>query len=298
VDAISLENVTKSYDSITAVDGVNLRVRQGAVLGLLGPNGAGKTTTIRMVMNILAPDEGSILVLGKPVSDETRDSVGYLPEERGLYPRMKVRALIIFLAALHGLSEAEADRRAREWLERFELSEWSEKKMVDLSKGMQQKVQFITTVIHRPPIVILDEPFSGLDPVNAATVKDVMLEMSDQGSTIILSTHRMEQVEKMCDSICLINHGRSVLDGELRAIKQSYGKNTVHIEFTGSDAFLDHPSIASVNRFGSGVEAKLKPGADAQEILKSAVQSGVQINRFELLEPSLNDIFIEKTTHA
>jgi ABC-2 type transport system ATP-binding protein len=298
VDAISIENVSKSYDSVNAVSGVNLRVRQGAVLGLLGPNGAGKTTTIRMVMNILVPDEGVILVLGKPVSDETRDSIGYLPEERGLYPRMKVRALIIFLAALHGLSEAEADRRAREWLDRFELGEWSEKKMVDLSKGMQQKVQFITSVIHRPPIVILDEPFSGLDPVNAATIKDVMLEMRDQGSTVILSSHRMEQVEKMCDSICLINHGRSVLDGDLRAIKQSYGKNTVHIEFTGSDAFLNHPSVASVNRFASGVEAKLKPGADAQEILKAAVQSGAQIIRFELLEPSLNEIFIEKTTHA
>ena len=298
MDAISIENVSKSYESVNAVSGVNLRVRQGAVLGLLGPNGAGKTTTIRMVMNILVPDEGVILVLGKPVSDETRDSIGYLPEERGLYPRMKVRALIIFLAALHGLSEAEADRRAREWLDRFELGEWSEKKIVDLSKGMQQKVQFITSVIHRPPIVILDEPFSGLDPVNAATIKDVMLEMRDQGSTVILSSHRMEQVEKMCDSICLINHGRSVLDGDLRAIKQSYGKNTVHIEFTGSDSFLNHPAVASVNRFASGVEAKLKPGADAQEILKAAVQSGAQIIRFELLEPSLNEIFIEKTTHA
>jgi len=298
MDAIALENVTKSYDSVIAVSGVNLRVRQGAVLGLLGPNGAGKTTTIRMVMNILVPDEGTILVLGQPVSGKTRDSVGYLPEERGLYPRMKVRSLIVFFAALHGLSEAEADRRAREWLERFELSEWSEKKMVDLSKGMQQKVQFITSVLHRPPIVILDEPFSGLDPVNAATVKDIMLEMRDQGSTIILSTHRMEQVEKMCDSICLISHGRSVLDGDLRAIKQSYGKNTVHVEFTGPDSFLTHPAIAAVNRFATGVEAKLKPGADPQEILKAAVQSGAQITRFELLEPSLNEIFIEKTSHA
>ena len=298
MDALSLENVTKAYDSVTAVNAVNLRVRQGAVLGLLGPNGAGKTTTIRMVMNILVPDEGSIRVLDKPVSDESRDSIGYLPEERGLYPRMKVRALIIFLAALHGLTEQEADKRAREWLARFDLGDWSEKKMVDLSKGMQQKVQFITAVIHKPPLVILDEPFSGLDPVNAATIKDVMLEMRDQGSTVILSTHRMEQVEKMCDSICLINHGRNVLDGDLRVIKHSYGKNTAHIEFTGSDAFLNHPSIAAINRFGSGVEAKLKPGADPQELLRAAVQSGVEISRFELLEPSLNDIFIEKTTRA
>ena len=298
MDAIVLENVTKAYESLTAVNNVNLRVRQGAILGLLGPNGAGKTTTIRMIMNILAADEGTIHVLGRPVSEETRDSIGYLPEERGLYPRMQVRALIIFLAALHGLTEAEADRRAREWLARFELSDWSEKRMVDLSKGMQQKVQFITSVIHKPPLVILDEPFSGLDPVNAVTIKDVMLELRDQGSTIILSTHRMEQVEKMCDSICLINHGQNVLEGELRAIKQSYGKNTAHIEFTGSDAFLNSPVVASLNRFGSGVEAKLKPGADPQELLRAAVQSGVQINRFELLEPSLNDIFIEKTTHA
>jgi ABC-2 type transport system ATP-binding protein len=298
VDAIALENVTKAYDSVTAVNAVNLRIKQGSVVGLLGPNGAGKTTTIRMIMNILVPDEGSIRVLEKPVSDESRDWIGYLPEERGLYPRMKVRPLIVFLAALHGLTEQEADKRAREWLARFELSEWSEKKMIDLSKGMQQKVQFITAVIHKPPIVILDEPFSGLDPVNAATIKDVMLEMRDQGSTIILSTHRMEQVERMCDSICLINHGTNVLDGELRAIKQSYGKNTAHIEFTGPDGFLSHPSIASINRFGTGVEAKLKPGADPQQLLRAAVDSGAQISRFELLEPSLNDIFIEKTAHA
>ncbi len=298
MDAISIENVTKSYDAVTAVSGVNLQVREGAILGLLGPNGAGKTTTIRMVMNILVPDEGTIRVLGEPVSDKTREIIGYLPEERGLYPRMQVRSLIVFLGALRGLTEDEAGRRALEWLERFELSEWADKKLVDLSKGMQQKVQFITAVIHRPPLVILDEPFSGLDPVNAATVKDIMLEMRSQGSTIVLSTHRMEQVEKMCDSICLINKGRNILDGELRAIKQSYGKNTVHIEFTGPDTFLSNPAIASINRFGSGVEAKLKPGADPQQILKAAIEVGAQINRFELLEPSLNDIFIEKTAHA
>jgi ABC-2 type transport system ATP-binding protein len=244
------------------------------------------------------PDSGSIRVLDRPVSEHTRDSVGYLPEERGLYPRMKVRDVVVFLGALHGLSQAEAKKRANEWLERFELSEWAEKKVVDLSKGMQQKVQFISAVIHRPPVVILDEPFSGLDPVNAATLKDIMLELRDQGSTIVLCTHRMEQVEKMCDSICLINHGNCVLEGELRAIKQSYGKNTVHIEFSGRDSFLSHPAVASVNRFGSGAELKLKPGGDPQAVLKAAVEAGAQINRFELLEPSLNDIFIERTAHA
>jgi len=298
VDAISLENVTKSYDAVTAVEKVNLQVRQGAILGLLGPNGAGKTTTIRMVMNILVPDEGSIRVFGEPVSDETREAIGYLPEERGLYPRMQVRAVIVFLASLRGMPEAEAKRRADEWLDRFELGAWADKKVQDLSKGMQQKVQFIAAVLHKPRLLIMDEPFSGLDPVNAATVKDTMLELRDQGSTVVLSTHRMEQVERMCDSICLINKGENVLDGDLRAIKQSYGKNTVQIEFTGPDSFLSHPAITSVNRFGTGAEAKLKPGADPQEILKAAVQSGAQINRFELLEPSLNDIFIEKTAHA
>ena len=298
MDAISLENVTKSYDAVTAVDNVNLQVRQGAILGLLGPNGAGKTTTIRMVMNILVPDEGSIHVFGEPISDKTREAIGYLPEERGLYPRMQVRAVIVFLASLRGMPEAEARRRADEWLERFELKDWADKEVRDLSKGMQQKVQFIATVLHEPRLVILDEPFSGLDPVNATTVKDVMLEMRDRGTTVVLSSHRMEQVERMCDSICLIDKGRNVLDGELRAIKQSYGKNTVQIEFTGSDAFLSHAAVASVNRFGSGAEAKLKPGADPQEILKAAVQSGAQISRFELLEPSLSDIFIEKTGHA
>ncbi len=298
MDAIALENVTKSYESVTAVSGVNLQVREGAILGLLGPNGAGKTTTIRMVLNILVPDEGSIRVLGQAVTDKTRESIGYLPEERGLYQRMQVRDLIVFLGALRGLSEAEAARRAGEWLERFELSDWSDKKVADLSKGMQQKVQFITAVIHQPPLIILDEPFSGLDPVNATVVKDIMLEMRDRGATIVLSTHRMEQVEKLCDSICLIDHGRNVLDGELRAIKQSYGKNTVHFEFSGPDGFLEHPLIATVNRFASGVEAKLHPGADPQQILKAAVDSGAQITRFELLEPSLNDIFIEKTNHA
>ena len=298
MDAISLENVTKSYDEVKAVDGVSLRVKEGAILGLLGPNGAGKTSTIRMVMNILAPDEGSIAVFGQPVGDETRQSIGYLPEERGLYARMKVIDVIVFLGALRGLSESEAEKRGREWLDRFELKDWAEQKVQDLSKGMQQKVQFIAAVLHKPKLLILDEPFSGLDPVNAATVKDTMLELRDRGSTVVLSTHRMEQVERMCDSICLINKGQNVLDGDLRAIKESYGKNTVNIEFSGPDGCLSHPAIASVNRFGSGAEAKLKPGSDPQEILKAALESGARINHFELLEPSLNDIFIEKTAHA
>ena len=299
MDAVVLERVTKRFDSVTAVSDLSLRVKQGAVFGLLGPNGAGKTTTLRMIMRVLIPDEGSIQVLGQAASDRSQDLIGYLPEERGLYPRMKVREVLVFLAALKGLSEAESTRRVRQWLERLELADWSEKKIIDLSKGMQQKAQFIAAVIHQPPLLILDEPFTGLDPINAALIKDLMLELRDQGSTIILSTHRMEQVEMMCDTICLINRGRSVLDGDLRAIKHSYGKNTLRIEYSGDGSFLDQPDlIAKVNRFGAVVEAKLRPGADPQEILKAALERGVRISRFELVEPPLNDIFIEKVSEG
>jgi ABC-2 type transport system ATP-binding protein len=298
MDAISIEDISKSYDSVVAVNHVSLKVPTGAVLGLLGPNGAGKTTTIRMIMNILVPDEGKIRVMDKPVTDDTRDLIGYLPEERGLYPRMKVIEIVVFLGALHGLSETEARKRGYEWLEKLGLADWADKKLIDLSKGMQQKVQFITSVMHKPPVMILDEPFSGLDPVNAATIQEIMLEMRDQGSTVVLSTHRMEQVERLCDSICLINKGQNVLSGELRAIKQSYGKNTLHVEFTGNDSFLQHPGVGQITRLVSGIEAKLKPGTDPQQILKAAVESGAQITRFELLEPSLNEIFIDRTTRA
>jgi ABC-2 type transport system ATP-binding protein len=299
MDAIAVEHVTKRFDTIVAVDDLSLRVEQGAVFGLLGPNGAGKTTSLRMIMHILAPDEGTIQVLGQPVSPRTQDLIGYLPEERGLYGRMKVREVLVFLAALKGLSEAEATRRVGEWLERLELAAWSEKKINDLSKGMQQKAQFIAAVVHRPSLLILDEPFTGLDPVNSTLIKDIMLELRKQGSTIILSTHRMEQVEMMCDAICLVNHGRSVLAGDLRAIKKSYGKNTLRMEYSGDDHFLERPeSVEKVNHFGAVVEAKLRPGADPQEILKAAVASGVLLTRFELVEPPLNDIFIEKVSEA
>ncbi len=297
MDAVLVEQVTKRFDSVTAVSGLSLRVKQGAIFGLLGPNGAGKTTTLRMIMRVLVPDQGTIEVLGQPLTDRTQDLIGFLPEERGLYQRMQVREVLVFLAALKGLSEAEADQRARAWLDRLELGSWAEKKLNDLSKGMQQKVQFIAAILHRPVVLILDEPFTGLDPINAALVKDIMLELRDQGTTIILSTHRMEQVEMMCDSICLINLGQKVLDGDLRAIKQSYGKNTLRIEYSGSEEFLNLPHvIENVNRHGAVVEAKLRPGANPQEILKAAVERGVAITRFELVEPPLNDIFIEKVS--
>ncbi|MGA2632507.1 MAG: ATP-binding cassette domain-containing protein [Terriglobia bacterium] len=271
LDAVVLEQVTKRYNSVTAVGGLDLRVREGALFGLLGPNGAGKTTTLRMVMRMLVPDEGSIRIFDQPLSERAQDRIGYLPEERGLYPKMKVRQVLIFLGALKGLSEAEADRRALAWLERMELASWADRKIHDLSKGMQQKVQFIAAVLHRPPLLILDEPFAGLDPLNAALIKDIMLELRAQGATIILSTHRMEQVE--------------------------IGKNTLRIQFTGDGEFLNRPELVeSTNHFGALVDVKLRPGADSQEILRAAVAHGVRITRFELIEPPLNDIFIERVS--
>jgi ABC-2 type transport system ATP-binding protein len=295
MDAVSLEKVTKRYDSFDAVSSLTMDIKEGAVFGLLGPNGAGKTTTLRMIVRILIPDEGSVRVLGQPLSEQTQELIGYLPEERGLYRHMRLLEILRFLGALKGLPEAEAERRARLWLERLGLGNRMNDEVHNLSRGMQQKVQFIAAVIHRPPLVILDEPFTGLDPVNAAVIKDVMLELRQQGATIILSTHRMDQVEQMCDSICLMNKGQKLLAGDLKAIKRSYGNNTVRMEFVGDPAFLQLPNIIEqTNSYGEMVDITLRPGGDAQQILKSAVERGVQVRRFELIEPPLNDIFIQK----
>ncbi len=295
MDAVSLEKVTKRYDSFDAVSSLSMEIKEGAVFGLLGPNGAGKTTTLRMIVRILIPDEGSVRVLGQPLSERTQELIGYLPEERGLYRHMRLLEILRFLGALKGLPEAEAERRARLWLERLGLSDRMNDEVHNLSRGMQQKVQFIAAVIHRPPLVILDEPFTGLDPVNAAVIKDVMLELRQQGATIILSTHRMDQVEQMCDSICLMNKGQKLLAGDLKVIKRSYGNNTVRMEFAGDPVFLQLPGIIErTTSYGEMVDITLRPGGDAQQILKSAVERGVQVRRFELIEPPLNDIFIQK----
>lgn len=297
MNAVSLEKVTKRYDSFDAVSSLTMEIKEGAVFGLLGPNGAGKTTTLRMIVRILLPDQGSVRVLGEPLSERTQDLIGYLPEERGLYRQMRLLEILRFLGALKGLSEAESERRARVWLDRLGLGDRLNVEVHSLSRGMQQKVQFIAAIIHRPRLVILDEPFTGLDPVNAAVIKDVMLELRNQGATIILSTHRMDQVEQMCDSICLMNKGQKLLDGDLKAIKKSYGNNTVRMEFAGDQAFLQLPGVIErINSYGEMVDITLRPGADAQQILKSAVERGVQVRRFELTEPPLNDIFIEKVS--
>jgi ABC-2 type transport system ATP-binding protein len=297
MDAVNLENVTKRYDSFDAVSSLTMGIKEGSVFGLLGPNGAGKTTTLRMIVRILIPDKGSVRVMGQPLSERMQDLIGYLPEERGLYRQMRLLEILRFLGALKGLPEAESERRARVWLERLGLADRLNDEVHNLSRGMQQKIQFIAAILHRPPLVILDEPFTGLDPVNAAVIKDVMLELRTQGATIILSTHRMDQVEQMCDSICLMDKGQKLLDGDLKAIKKSYGNNTVRMEFVGDPDFLEIPTVIErANHYGELVEITLRPGADAQQILKSAVDRGVQVRRFELIEPPLNDIFIEKVS--
>ena len=298
MNVIELRNVTKRFDEFVAVRDLSLEVREGTIFGLLGPNGAGKTTSIRMIVNITAPDEGGVAVMGEPVSPAVQPRIGYLPEERGLYKKMKVGEQLVFFAALKGLSSAEAAKRVDQWLERLELSEWKNKKPTDLSKGMQQKVQFIVTVIHDPEVLILDEPFSGLDPVSVNLLKTVILDLKQRGKTIIFSTHQMEQVEQMCDDICLINHGTQVLSGGLREVKRRFGKNTVILDYEGAESFLDGDLVKRHNRFANYSEILLNEGADAQEVLRRALAAGARVNRFELVEPSLNDIFIEVVTGA
>jgi ABC-2 type transport system ATP-binding protein len=292
-DNVHLENVRKCYDEFVAVDDLSLSVTPGGIYGLLGPNGAGKTSTIRMIMGITVPDAGQITVFGEPLARAHMDQFGYLPEERGLYKKMKVLEHLIFLGQLKGLSSAEAAKRANSWCERFEFTAWTGKKVEELSKGMQQKVQFIGAVLHDPRLVIMDEPFTGLDPANAVVLKDVLLEMAKSGKTILLSTHRMDQVERLCQSICLINHGRAVLEGDLNQIKASYGRQNVQIKYDGDARFLQEKRLVqSFNDYGNYVEIHLAPGADSQELLRLASASA-RLDKFELMEPSLEEIFID-----
>ena len=296
MNVVELKNVSKRFDQFIAVKNLSFEVRQGTIFGLLGPNGAGKTTSIRMIVDIFAPDEGDVLVMNQHVSPDLQPHIGYLPEERGLYKKMKISDQLIFFANLKGLSSVEASKRVNQWLDRLELSEWKNKKPSDLSKGMQQKVQFIASIIHDPDVMILDEPFSGLDPVSVNLMKNVILDMKQKGKTIIFSTHQMEQVEQMCDDICLINHGTQVLTGSLKAVKRRYGKNTIILDYEGPDSFLADDLVKHHNRFPNYSEILLKDGSDAQEVLKRALGVGARVNRFELVEPSLNEIFIEMVT--
>ena len=293
MNAVELRNVCKKYDEFVAVDSLSFAIPPGKVYGLLGPNGAGKTSTLRMMIGIIIPDAGDISVLGEPFRRAHTEQIGYLPEERGLYRKMKVLDHLMFFAELKGLSRAEAKKRALQWSERLELSAWTEKKVEELSKGMQQKVQFIGALLHEPQLIIMDEPFSGLDPSNAIVLKDVLLELKKAGKTLLLSTHRMDQAERMCDSICLINRGRSLLEGDLRQIKSRFGMRNVQIKYEGDSRFLHEPRLVqSFNDYGNYVEVRLAPGADPQELLRLAA-SGARLSRFELMEPSLEEIFLD-----
>jgi ABC-2 type transport system ATP-binding protein len=291
--ALELCDVSKSYDQFVAVDHLSLNIPKGSVYGLLGPNGAGKTSSLRMMIGITLPDSGEVRIFGQTFQREHLKRIGYLPEERGFYKRMKLGEHLVLLAELQGVPAAEARRRASDWCNRLQLSEWFDKKVEELSKGMQQKAQFIASVLHDPELLILDEPFSGLDPANAVVLKDVLLELKKAGKTILFSTHRMDTVERLCDAICLVNRGKSVLEGELRSIKSRYGKNNVQMEYEGDGAFLQSSELVqSFNNYGNYVEVKLRPGADAQALLQSAM-SRVRLNKFELVEPSLEEIFID-----
>ena len=294
-----LDHVSKSFGEFAAVSDLSLQVRPGRVFGLIGPNGAGKTTTIRMIVNITVPDSGRIELFGQQMNTALQDRIGYLPEERGLYKRMKVGEQLRFFAELKDLRGKEAETRIDTWLERLQLTAWKEKRTKELSKGMQQKVQFITSVIHNPDLVILDEPFSGLDPVNVELMKETILEQKAAGKTIILSTHQMEIAEKLCDDVCMINKSRKVLDGKLREIRRSFSRNAVALQFEGGDGLLNDPElVANIRQNGEEFEVLLVPGKNPQELLRRLVDAGAAVTKFELVEPSLHDIFIEKVREA
>jgi ABC-2 type transport system ATP-binding protein len=296
---LRVENVTKRFGEFTAVSDISFDVRAGRVFGFLGPNGAGKTTTIRMIVGITAPDEGKIELFGQKVTSELQDRIGYLPEERGLYKKMKIFEQLRYFAALKNVPQKEADRRMDFWLERMKLAEWKKKKAADLSKGMQQKIQFISTLLHEPDLLILDEPFSGLDPVNVEVLLDVVAELKSSGKTIIFSTHLMETAERLCDDIILINKSKKVIGGTLREVKESFGRNLIALRATGGEQVLhDETLIEKITEHADEKEILLKEAADAQELLTKLIAAGARISKFEKVEPSLNDIFIEKVKGA
>lgn len=303
--SVDVRSIAKRYEGHVAVRQLSLRVPKGSVYGLLGPNGAGKTTTIRMLLNIIAPDEGSILINGE--SNTARgalDRVGYLPEERGLYRKMQVRRLLRFLAELKGVGRKEADARIDQWLERLDLKtatrDWGTAKVDELSRGMQQKVQFIGTLLHDPDLVILDEPFSGLDPINAQALKDTVVDLKRRGKTVIFSTHLMDNAERMCDSVCIISRGEKVLDGTMSEVKARHGGEHLALALAGAstpavDAILaDRTLVARIDDHSRYFEIELAPGGEAQVLLRRLVEAGAPIERFERVQPSLHQIFLQK----
>ncbi len=292
MNLVELNQISKTYDTKVAVDALSLQIEAGKMFGLLGPNGAGKTSTIRMMIGITMPDSGTVTLFGQPFSRKNLTRVGYLPEERGLYKKMKVIDQLVFLGQLHGLDATLARTRARQWCERLQILDAIDLKTEELSKGMQQKIQFISTLLHEPALIIMDEPFSGLDPVNTQLLQETLLELKNAGKAILFSTHRMDQVEKLCDSICLVDHGRAVLSGGMRELKSRYPRNHVVIDFEGDNSFVNHPAVKEYKAFAGHVEIQLRDGADAQDLLRAAFQNA-KIYKFELMEPSLEEIFIQ-----
>jgi len=291
---LSIQNVVKRYQKHTAVDNVSFDVPKGSVFGLLGPNGAGKTSLIRMITTITAPDEGQIFLDGQKLNAESPNLIGYMPEERGLYKKMKVGEHLLYLAQLKGLSPANARKEIDAWLEKFEITDWWSKKVEDLSKGMQQKIQFIATVVHRPKLLILDEPFTGLDPINSNLIKDEIAALNASGISIIFSTHRMEQVEEMCDHIVLINRGKNVLQGEVKTIKNEYKQNLFQVETASElpDDFRNRFQISGEEK--NKVTVRLESDSEAERLLRYLLDQKVRIQRFEELLPTFNEIFIAR----
>ncbi|HEY3934471.1 MAG TPA: ATP-binding cassette domain-containing protein [Gemmatimonadales bacterium] len=304
VPAVRVDRVTKRFAGHTAVRNLSFEVPAGGIFGLLGPNGAGKSTTIRMMMDIIEPDEGKIALLGSASSSrDLSGRVGYLPEERGLYKEMRVLEHLAFLAEVKGVRRSEAIKSARNWLQRLGLADWELKKVEDLSKGMQQKVQFAGTLIHNPELVILDEPFSGLDPVNLQVMKDIVVEFARGGRTVIFSTHIMEQAERMCERIVIIARGEKVVDGSVSEVKASYGMRNVALRYSADAAkaasiLADRRLVARADEYGATAEIEMAPDADPQQLLEALVRGGVGLGRFEVVEPSLQAIFIAKVGEA
>lgn len=295
---VHVENIVKRFGQFTAVDGVSLDIPSGCVYGLLGPNGAGKTSTIRMIMNIFLPDSGEIRIDGRPVDEAVKRGIGYLPEERGLYRKMRVGEHLEYLARLKGLSSRDAARRTGEFLERLELSSWRMKRVEDLSKGMQQKIQFAAALIHLPSLVILDEPFSGLDPLNAQLLVDWMADLRREGVTILLSTHQMATAEQLCDSIAIIHRGRVLAEGLLEKVRADHAPPRYKIEFEGETAFEPRTEgVCNAQPTDKGWLVELRPGSDTQALLSSAMEAG-KVRAFHAVEPTLQEIFVDMVREA
>lgn len=292
--SLEVKNLTKRFQNIVAVDNVSFEIPDGSIFGLLGRNGAGKTTTIRMMMGIYLPDQGEVVLKGAKVGQEFKNKVGYLPEERGLYKKMKVIDTLLYFAELKGKSGKEITKRAEEYLKRFELYDRRLSKIEDLSKGNQQKIQFIATILHEPDFIILDEPFSGLDPINTNLLKDIILEMKSKGKVIILSTHLIDYAEKMCDYIAMIDHGKLVLKGSLDEIKSKYAKRNVSLTYEGDISFLkNHPIVEKIENFGNTTGIRVKDVNQTQELLKLLIEKNVIIKKFDANDISLHEIFVE-----